>query len=52
MPLPRLTDEAEANLWLRRYLVTYNYGRHRSEERCRIEDWLTHLPASGVCAVL
>lgn len=44
-------DEAEANLWLRRYLVTYNNGRHRSEEHSRIEDWLTHLPAGGVRAM-
>ena len=45
------TDEAEANLWLRRYLVTYNNGRHRQEAHSRIEDWLTHLPANGVRAM-
>ena len=28
-----------------------NNGRHRSEERRRIEDWLTHLPAGGVRAM-
>jgi transposase-like protein len=44
-------NEAEANLWLRRFLVTYNNGRHRSEEHSRIEDWLIHLPAGGVRAM-
>jgi hypothetical protein len=44
-------DEAEANLWLRRYLVTYNNGDHRSENHSRIEDWLTHLPGTGVRAM-
>ena len=44
-------DEAEANLWLRRYLVNYNNGRHRSEDHSRIEDWLKHLPAAGVRAM-
>lgn len=44
-------DEAEANLWFRRFLVPYNNGRHRSEEHSRIEDWLTHLPAGGVRAM-
>jgi hypothetical protein len=44
-------EEAEANLWLRRYLVTYNNGRHRAEEHSRIEDWLTHLPAGGMRAM-
>jgi hypothetical protein len=33
-------DEAEANLWLRRALVAYNNGDHRSEPHSRIEDWL------------
>ena len=41
-------DEAEANLWLRRALVTYNNGDHRSEPHSRVEDWLKHLPPSGV----
>lgn len=31
-------DEAEANLWLRRYLVRYNAQDHRSEPHSRIED--------------
>ena len=44
-------DEAEANLWMRRALVTYNNGDHRSEPSSRIEDWLKHLPASGVRAM-
>ncbi len=44
-------DEAEANLWLRRALVTYNNKNHRSEPHSRIEDWLKHLPASGVRAM-
>lgn len=42
-------DEAEANLWLRRYLVNYNNGRHRSEDHARIEDWLKHLPPPPAC---
>jgi hypothetical protein len=44
-------DEAEANLWMRRALVTYNNGDHRSEPHSRIEDWLKHLPQSGVRAM-
>jgi hypothetical protein len=40
-------DEAEANLWLRRYLVRYNAQQHRSEPHSRIEDWLRHLPEAG-----
>ena len=38
-------DEEEANLWLRRALVTYNNADHRSEPHARIEDWLRHLPS-------
>ena len=41
-------DEAEENLWFRRFLVTYNNGRHRAEEYSRVEDWLKHLPTGGV----
>jgi len=44
-------DEAEANLWLRRALVTYNNGGHRSEPHSRVEDWLKHLPANGIRAM-
>jgi len=41
-------DKAEANLWMRRALVTYNNGDHRSEPHSRIEDWLRYLPPNGV----
>ena len=41
-------DEAEANLWMRRALVTYNNGDHRAEPHARIEDWIRHLPTTGV----
>ena len=44
-------DEAEANLWMRRALVSYNNGDHRSEPHSRIEDWLRQLPANGVRAM-
>src|SRR3546814_3625113 len=44
-------DEAEANLWMRRALVTYNNGDHRSEPHARIEHWLRHLPGDGVRAM-
>ena len=44
-------DEEEANLWLRRALVTYNNGDHRSEPHARVEDWLRHLPQDGVRAM-
>ena len=44
-------DEAEANLWMRRALVTYNNGDHRAEPHSRVEDWLRHLPTSGVRAM-
>jgi hypothetical protein len=40
-------NEAEANLWLRRYLLTYNNQKHRSESHSRLEDWLAHLPPEG-----
>ncbi len=40
-------DEAEANLWLRRFLVRYNAQDHRSEPHSRIEDWVRHLPEKG-----
>jgi hypothetical protein len=41
-------NEAEANLWLHRYLARYNAQPHRSEPHSRIEDWLRHLPEAGV----
>jgi hypothetical protein len=44
-------DEAEANQWMRRALVTYNNGDHRAEPHSRIEDWLKHLPPNGVRAM-
>jgi len=44
-------DEAEANLWLRRYLARYNAQPHRSEPRSRAEDWAASLPAEGVRAM-
>ncbi|VTZ26373.1 transposase [Methylocella tundrae] len=40
-------NEAEANLWLRRYLVQYNDQRHRAETHSRSEDWIKNLPAEG-----
>jgi hypothetical protein len=44
-------NEAEANLWLRRYLVRYNGQPHRSESHSRSEDWRTHLSAEGIRAM-
>ena len=41
-------NEAEANLWLHRYLATYNGQQHRSEPHSRLEDWLRNLPENGV----
>jgi hypothetical protein len=43
----RPQNEAEANLWLQRYLLNYNRQPHRSEPHSRLEDWLAHLPAEG-----
>lgn len=40
-------NEAEANLWLQRYLLDYNRKPHRSEPHTRLEDWLANLPAIG-----
>jgi hypothetical protein len=41
--------EAEANLWLARFITTtYNAGDHRTEPHSRIDDWLAHLPADGI----
>ncbi|WP_448956670.1 IS481 family transposase [Labrys neptuniae] len=40
-------DEAEANLWLRRYLMRYNAQAHRSEPHSRIEDWVRNLSDGG-----
>ncbi|MGZ8219139.1 IS481 family transposase [Methylomagnum sp.] len=44
----RPRDEAEANLWLRRYLLNYNRQSHRREPHSRLEDWLAHLPPEGL----
>ena len=41
-------NEAEANLWLHRYLARYNAQPHRREPHSRDEDWLKHLPEAGV----
>jgi hypothetical protein len=43
--------EAEANLWLRRYLIHYNAQPHRSAGRSRSEDWLARLPEGGFRAM-
>lgn len=40
--------EAEVNLWLARFITTYNAGDHRSEPHSRLDDWFTHLPAEGI----
>ena len=44
-------NEAEANLWLRHYLVRYNAQPHRSEAHSRAEDWSSMLPAAGLRAM-
>ena len=36
---------------MRRAFVTYNNGDHRAEPHSRVEDWLKHLPPSGVRAM-
>ena len=41
-------NEAEVNLWLQRYLLTYNRQQHRSEPHSRLDDWLANLPAEGI----
>jgi hypothetical protein len=44
-------NEAEANLWLRNYLVRYNAQPHRTEPHSRTQDWLSKLPAPGLRAM-
>jgi hypothetical protein len=44
-------DEAEANAWLMHFLARYNGMQHRSEPHSRLDDWLQHLPPSGVRAI-
>jgi hypothetical protein len=41
-------NEAEANLWLRNYLVRYNAQPHRSEPHSRAGDWSSNLPQAGI----
>ena len=41
-------NEAEANLWLQRYLLNYNRQPHRAEPHSRLEDWLANLPPEGI----
>jgi hypothetical protein len=43
--------EADANAWLKRFLIHYNQMAHRSEPHSRIEDWLANLPPDGVRAM-
>lgn len=45
------TTEEEANAWLRQFLVRYNTLQHRAEPHSRFEDWLQHLPPSGIRAM-
>lgn len=44
-------DEPEANAWLMNFLMRYNGMQHRAEPYSRLEDWLKHLPPSGVRAM-
>jgi len=44
-------SEAEANLWLRQYLLHYNNKLHREEAHSRMEDWTQNLPQSGLRAM-
>jgi hypothetical protein len=44
-------DEAEANAWLMHFLVRYNGMQHRSDPQSRLDDWLQHLPPSGIRAI-
>ncbi|MGB3612176.1 MAG: IS481 family transposase [Elainellaceae cyanobacterium] len=40
--------EAEANVWLLRFLEHYNSRSHRSESHSRMDDWLANIPPAGV----
>lgn len=40
--------EAQANEWLKRYLVRYNDQPHRYEQHSRLDDWLKKLPENGL----
>lgn len=44
-------SEVEANAWLMQFLRHYNGMLHRSEPHSRIDDWLQHLPPSGIRAM-
>jgi hypothetical protein len=44
-------DEPEANAWLMNFLLRYNGMQHRAEPHSRLEDWLQHLPPSGIRAM-
>jgi hypothetical protein len=43
--------EAEANAWLMQFLLRYNSMQHRSEPHTRMEDWLQHVPPTGLRAM-
>ncbi len=43
--------EAEANAWLMQFLLRYNGMQHRAEAHSRLEDWLQHLPPTGLRAM-
>jgi hypothetical protein len=45
------SNEAEANLWFRHFLIQYNDQPHRSEDHSRSEDWLRNLPPEGYRAM-
>ncbi len=40
--------EEEANSWLMNFLLRYNEQPHRLEPHSRLEDWLNHLPPTGI----
>jgi hypothetical protein len=41
-------NESEANAWLFNFLLRYNERPHRTESHSRLEDWLEHLPPTGL----
>jgi len=43
--------EAEANAWLWQFLLRYNGMQHRAEAHTRLEDWLQHVPPTGLRAM-
>ena len=43
--------EAEANAWLKRFLLHYNGMADRTEAHSRQEDWLANLPPEGIRAM-